>query len=174
MASGAATEQHHTSIAHLFDLQFKPPQRSTTLPTHNKGYQMLTRTLGWSDTDGRGLGKDGAGSLEPVKTTFRGGTVAGLGHPAVSLAPRVTHFPSALPGCRGSAAKHAQDRLGGRLGMPRKLAHKRKVRGAAGAGESKRQRAQRERQASSRDRLTRAAVYGSRDLPDELQAILDG
>ena len=72
--------EHYQSVAHQFQ-RGCPPMRTTTLPVTNKGYQMLTHSMGWDDYDGRGLGKRNQGGTCPVKTTLRRGR-AGIGRAA--------------------------------------------------------------------------------------------
>ena len=61
--------EHYQSVAHQFQ-RGCPPMRTTTLPVTNKGYQILTRSMGWDDYDGRGLGKRNQGSTVPIKFNF--------------------------------------------------------------------------------------------------------
>lgn len=61
---------------------------SLTLDASNKGYQMLSRSMGWKESDG-GLGRNRQGSLTPIKTQLKK-FKSGLGYEKKSLS-RVTH-----------------------------------------------------------------------------------
>jgi len=88
-------EEHLNSVVHLFALSKVEgkPSKKYFIPESNIGYQLLKK-LNWNEN--QGLGKDGGGVLDPVKTTLKFDK-KGVGS-ASNLQPRITHFkPNQIP-----------------------------------------------------------------------------
>lgn len=79
-------KQHESSMLHIFNHKNKKPSNILGLPGHNVGYKMMLRS-GW--TIDRGLGPDGTGRKNPIKTVLKKDR-AGLGLKKKS--ERVSHF----------------------------------------------------------------------------------
>ncbi|CAB1344093.1 unnamed protein product [Coregonus sp. 'balchen'] len=105
-------ETHLSSTLHLFSLSRPAPPPHYCLPPSTPAYQMMLRS-GW--TPGGGLGPEGEGHKQPVRTVLKRDS-RGLGY-GPTPRPKVTHFQPKDPQAVRRTGKEGRWERRGRRGM---------------------------------------------------------
>ncbi|KAK6301175.1 hypothetical protein J4Q44_G00292730, partial [Coregonus suidteri] len=105
-------ETHLSSTLHLFSLSRPAPPPHYCLPPSTPAYQMMLRS-GW--TPGGGLGPEGEGHKQPVRTVLKRDS-RGLGY-GPTPRPKVTHFQPKDPQAVRRTGKEGRGERRGRRGM---------------------------------------------------------
>ncbi|KAL1005399.1 hypothetical protein UPYG_G00058600 [Umbra pygmaea] len=100
-------ESHLSSTLHLFSLSRAPPTPQYCLHPFTPAYQMMLRS-GW--TPGGGLGPEGEGPKQPVRTVLKRDS-KGLGY-GPTPRPKVTHFQAKDLQAVRQTAKRRRERRG--------------------------------------------------------------
>ena len=110
-------EEHLRSTVHRFNMQYRPARGHYFLNESNAGYRML-KAMHWQEEEG--LGAQGQGRLEPIRTRLKNDRI-GVGGPS-GLPLRVTHDATEVA---GQARRRA---------LPTRVPKEEKRRGRAGKG----------------------------------------
>lgn len=128
-------EEHLRSTVHRFNMQYRPARGHYYLNESNAGYRML-KAMHWQEEEG--LGAQGQGRLEPIRTRLKNDRV-GVGGPS-GMPLRVTH---------DAAEVEAQAK---RRALPTRVPKEEKRRGRAGKGRRE------QRAAATQERLNDARL----------------
>ncbi|XP_028977981.1 G patch domain and ankyrin repeat-containing protein 1 isoform X3 [Esox lucius] len=102
-------DTHRSSTLHLFSLSRSPPTPQYCLHPSTPAYRMMLRS-GW--TPGGGLGPEGEGPKQPVRTVLKRDS-KGLGY-GPTPRPKVTHFQAMDPLAVRRKCKERREGRGGR------------------------------------------------------------